>query len=53
MENYTNRTPYPLLDLIREESLEQAIEDYLEYERITERNTELLKKLGQKNAGFI
>lgn len=48
VENYTNRTPYPLLHLIREESLEQAIEDYPDHGRITERNTELLKKLGHK-----
>lgn len=49
VENYTNRAPYPLLHLIREESLEQAIKDYPDHGRITGRNTELLKKLGQKN----
>jgi uncharacterized protein len=47
VENYTNKTPYPLLHLIREESLECAIADYPDHEQITERNIELLKSLGQ------
>jgi uncharacterized protein len=47
VENHTNKTPYPLLHLLREESLERAIADYPEHGRITERNIDLLKKLGK------
>lgn len=46
-ENYTNRAPYPLLHLIREESLERAIADYPDPEMISDRNIMLLKSLGQ------
>jgi hypothetical protein len=47
VENYTNRSPYPLLHLIREESLEKAIANYPEPDRIPARNIALLEKLGQ------
>ena len=36
--NLTNRSPWPLLHIIREESLEKAIEHYPDVERIPERN---------------
>ena len=49
VDNYTNKSPYPMLHLIREESLEQAIENYPDPERIPERNITLLKSLGQDN----
>ncbi len=47
VENYTNRSPYPMLHLIREESLEQAIANYPDADLIPERNIALLKRLGQ------
>jgi len=37
-ENLTNRSPYPILHLIREASLEQAINHYPDPELIPERN---------------
>ena len=46
VENYTNRSPYPLLHIIREESLERAIEDYPDIEQIPIRNVALMKSLG-------
>lgn len=49
VENYTNKSPYPMLHLIREESLEQAIENFPDPERISERNITLLKSLGRDN----
>ncbi len=49
VENYTNKSPYPMLHLIREESLEQAIENFPDPESIPERNITLLKSLGQDN----
>ena len=45
-ENYTNRAPYPLLHLLREESLEQVIADYPDVDEIPERNIELMNRLG-------
>lgn len=47
VENYTNRSPYPMLHLIREESLERAVADYPGPDQIPERNIELLKDLGR------
>ena len=46
-ENYTNRSPYPMLHLIREESLERVITDYPDVDQIPERNIELMNRLGQ------
>ena len=46
VENYTNRSPYPLLHLIREESLEKAIASHPNPAGIPERNIELMESLG-------
>jgi len=47
VENYTNRSPYPMLHLIREESLERSIANYPDSDQIPERNIELLNSLGR------
>jgi len=47
-ENHTNRSPYPLLHLLREASLEQAIERFPGVERIPERNIALMNDLGRE-----
>jgi len=44
--NYTNRSPYPMLHLLREASLEQAVASYPDPENIPQRNIELTRKLG-------
>jgi hypothetical protein len=44
--NYTNRSPYPMLHIIREASIEQALKTYPNPELIPERNIELTRKLG-------
>ena len=46
VENYTNRSPYPILHLIREQSLEQAVANYPNPEQIPERNIAFLQELG-------
>jgi len=46
-ENYTNRSPYPMLHLIREASLERAIADYPEIDQIPVRNIALMNGIGQ------
>ena len=46
-ENYTNRSPYPLLHLLREESLERAISSYPDVGAIPVRNVQLMNGMGQ------
>ena len=46
VENYSNRSPYPMLHLIREKSLEQAIANYPDVGKIPERNIETLRAIG-------
>jgi hypothetical protein len=45
-ENYTNRSPYQMLHLIREASLEKAVANYPDPEDIPERNINLMNELG-------
>lgn len=44
--NYTNRSPYPMLHLIREASIEKALEFYPNPENIPTRNIKLTRELG-------
>lgn len=44
--NYTNRAPYPTLHLIREESIDRAVQAFPQAEQIYERNMELLQSMG-------
>lgn len=46
-ENYTNRSPYPVLHLLREDSLERVIADYPNVDDIPQRNIELMNELGR------
>ena len=45
-ENYTNRSPYPMLHLLREASLESAIDNYPDVDGIPDRNIALMNELG-------
>lgn len=47
-ENYTNRSPYPMLHLIREESLENAIASHPDVDGIPKRNIALMNEMGTK-----
>lgn len=51
IENYTNRAPYPILHLLREDSIARAAEAFPEAEDIYERNMETLRALG--HAGWL
>ena len=44
--NATNRSPYPTLHLLREDSIDQAVEAFPEAETIYERNMQVLGELG-------
>ncbi|HSI52242.1 MAG TPA: DUF1415 domain-containing protein [Ideonella sp.] len=46
MGNFSNRSPYPTLHLLREDSIDRAVEAFPEAEAIYERNIETLEKLG-------
>ena len=46
MGNYTNRAPFAILQLLREESVERAVEAFPEAEAIFEENIRTLEKLG-------
>ncbi len=53
VENYTNRSPYPMLHLIREESIERALENYPDPEQIPLRNVARLRELGHEGVRDI
>jgi hypothetical protein len=46
IENYTNRSPYPTLHLLREESIERAVASVPDTDAIFEKNIETLRRLG-------
>jgi len=46
IENFSNRSPYPMLHLLREESVERAIAAFPDVARIPERNIETLRSIG-------
>lgn len=43
--NYTNRSPYPMLHLLREASIDRAVAAYPDSAEITDRNIETLRRL--------
>lgn len=46
IDNYTNRSPYPILHLLREGSIERAVAAFPDASDIYERNIETMRKLG-------
>ena len=53
--NYTNRSPYPTLHLLREDSIDRAVEAFPDAADIFEKNMQTLNDLGQegwKNLGL-
>ena len=46
ISNYTNRSPYPTLHLLREASIERAVAAFPEAEQIFDKNIETLRRLG-------
>ena len=47
--NYTNRSPYPTLHLIREDSIAKAAQAFPDASAIFERNIALLEKMGHED----
>ena len=48
ISNYTNRAPFAILHLLREESVERAVEAFPEADAIFEQNIATLEKLGHE-----
>lgn len=48
IENYSNRSPYPTLHLIRESSIEQAVAAFPDAADIYETNMDTLRRLGHE-----
>ncbi|CAG9163604.1 DUF1415 domain-containing protein [Cupriavidus pampae] len=46
IENFTNRSPWPILHLLREDSIERAVEAFPDAADIYERNEATMRKLG-------
>lgn len=52
--NYTNRSPYPMLHILREESLSKAIDAFPDVEGIPARNVALTQEIGaEKLRGLL
>jgi uncharacterized protein len=48
IENYTNRSPFPTLHLLREASVDKAVAAFPEADLIFEKNIETMKKMGHE-----
>jgi uncharacterized protein len=48
ISNYTNRSPYPTLHLLREASIEQAVATFTDTAQIFEKNIETMRRLGHE-----
>ena len=48
ISNFTNRAPYPTLHLLREESIDKAVEAFTDASLIYERNMQVLEDLGRE-----
>lgn len=46
IDNYTNRSPYPMLHLLRESSVERAVTTYPDTTTIYRKNIDTLRRLG-------
>lgn len=49
LSNYTNRSPYPLIHILRVDELTKAIESYGDTSKIYERNIELLTSMTKED----
>ena len=52
-ENYTNRSPFPLLHILREESLARAIEHAPDVDQIPMRNIQTMNELGTEKLKLL
>ena len=48
IDNFTNRSPYPTLHLLREDSIERAVTAYGDTDRIFQANIQTLRRIGRE-----
>lgn len=53
VENYTNRSPFPILHILREDSLEHAIAEHADVDQIPIRNIALMNDIGEENLNAL
>ena len=53
VENYTNRSPYPLLHILREESLSRAVDSHPDVSMIPRDNIRRMRQLGDAHMAKI
>lgn len=53
VENFTNRSPWPMLHILRERSVERAIANFPDASQIPARNIAQLKLLGRQNLAAL
>jgi uncharacterized protein len=46
ISNFTNRSPYPILQLLREDSISKAVDSYTDIKSVPDKNIETMNKLG-------
>ena len=46
LENYTNRSPYPIIHVLRTDDVTAAVESHADIESVPTRNIEMMKDLG-------
>ena len=51
--NYTNRSPYPTLHLLREESIDRAVQAFPDAQAIYETNMQTMRRLGPDGWGKL
>lgn len=51
--HYTNRSPYPMLHILKEESVTKAIESYGNIDAIPQKNIEKLEKMDEKDFEWL
>jgi hypothetical protein len=51
--NYTNRSPYPMLHFLREQSVTNAVENFPNVDGIYERNIATMRSLGQEKIAIL
>lgn len=52
-ENYTNRSPVPIIHLIREDSMSRVLKQYPDSEAIPERNIEVIESLSAEQMATL
>lgn len=53
LENYTNRSPFPIVHILREDDVSEAVDNHPDPEGIPERNIERLREMGREEVEAV